>query len=797
VICWTSTTPAYTVPEQWWGKWLAEHGYVVLTSWSFIRHYRDDSRYATGAAEKLYERFGHWLPMAKMVHDAQREAEYLHSRKEVDGARIGFMGFSLSGKAAVYIAAFAPEIAATVAVDPHIAVNGGTNWYAPWYLDWLHPFPDIPTAQHTVLSVLNPDPARPGFEHDHHELLALAAPRPFLLIGGKRDSEDGGGDSDDRQSWGYYNRAKEVYRMLGVPDRLQFALTANGHNANGPEVDPEWRAFFDRWLQPKPATIRQTYLRYLEEGMARVEARMTARPSDGLQALETEPGWRHFPSAVLAAAALVKLHADPQVRDRMLRSAIAIGDLLIREHQSGYYGSRLDHHRDTYMWLEAYRTIQDRLSDAQRARWRDALLGELTPIAQDVARLQDYPIYQSPFIGTSPNHFSLWSSTVYLASKVFNRPDWEKLTAKVLHRFAAQEQSPDGYWGEHSVAGPTTGYDYLTSSAVALYGELSHDPAAIEALRRSLDFHKYFTWPDGTPVETVNDRNRYWAPSMWGHFGFSNFPDGRRYAQFLTSYYSSQPFSLESLGRLGQDALYWHDGPAAPIPQDEASYMKRMQAPAAMRKSGPWTLCLSGITSTTTQSQFYLDRQGNLSIFHKDRGLIITGANSKRQPELATFSEKVGDTTNHLALSSRLNMRDSGDVLALSYNTFFAELKILPPRAESLAFDFAITARGRGTVRQLNLQLCLKPGQFIETAAGASILLGDSRLALTPEQIGAWIRHNGWTLKVPAGTRLEWPVKPFSPYANAVETGMEHAVGVLTRALDPQSQVLSFALEAR
>lgn len=254
VICWTSSTPDYTAPEQWWGTWLAEHGYVVLTSWSFIRHYRGDSTYKTGAPEKLYERFGHWLPMAKMVHDAQREAEYLRSFKQVDGKRIGFMGFSLSAKAAVYIAAFAPEIAATVAIDPHIAINGGTNWFAPWYLDWLRPFPDIPTSQHTVLSLLNPDAARPGFEHDHHELLALAAPRPFLLIGGRRDSEDGGGDSDDLRSWGYYNRAKEVYSLLGAPDRLRFVLTTNGHKPNGPEVDPEWRAFLDRWLQPKSAS---------------------------------------------------------------------------------------------------------------------------------------------------------------------------------------------------------------------------------------------------------------------------------------------------------------------------------------------------------------------------------------------------------------------------------------------------------------------------------------------------------------------------------------------------------------
>ena len=254
VIAWTSTTPDFTQPEQWWGQWLAEHGYVVLTSWSFIRNYRDGTSYRENSAgEKLRERFGHWLPIAKMVHDARREAEYLRSLKQVDRNRLGFIGFSLSAKAALYIAAFAPEFKATVSLDPHIAVNGGTNWFAPWYLDWLRRYPTIPTPEHTVLSMLNSDPSRPGFEHDHHELLALAAPRAFLLIGGRGDCEDCGGDSDDLQSWGYVNRAREVYSLLGVPDRLQFVLTRDGHKANGPEIDPAWQGFFERWLKPPGA----------------------------------------------------------------------------------------------------------------------------------------------------------------------------------------------------------------------------------------------------------------------------------------------------------------------------------------------------------------------------------------------------------------------------------------------------------------------------------------------------------------------------------------------------------------
>ena len=254
VIAWTSSTPDYREPEKWWGAWLARRGFVVLTGWSFIRNYRDGAR-LKDAAELVHQRFGHWLGMGKMVHDVAREIEYLRSLPEVDDRRIGFMGFSLSAKAAIYVAAFNPDVKATVSVDPHVAINGGTNWYAPWYLDWQRRFDDIRTPDYpvpdlrgTVQSLLNPDVARPGFERDHHELLALAAPRRFLLIGGSQ-SEDAGGDSDDLQSWGYVNRAREVYKLLGVPERLLFCSTDEGHRANGKTSDPVWQAFLEYYLK--------------------------------------------------------------------------------------------------------------------------------------------------------------------------------------------------------------------------------------------------------------------------------------------------------------------------------------------------------------------------------------------------------------------------------------------------------------------------------------------------------------------------------------------------------------------
>jgi Dienelactone hydrolase family len=82
-----------------WGAYLASHGFVVLTGWSFIRNYRQGTR-GKQASELVYERFGHWLGMGKMVHDVAREVEYLRSLPQVDGKRIGLMGFSLSAKAA-------------------------------------------------------------------------------------------------------------------------------------------------------------------------------------------------------------------------------------------------------------------------------------------------------------------------------------------------------------------------------------------------------------------------------------------------------------------------------------------------------------------------------------------------------------------------------------------------------------------------------------------------------------------------------------------------------------------------
>ena len=259
VIAWTSTSPDYKKPEEWWGAWLAKRGFVVLTGWSFIRHYRDGKTHRDNVNEMVYERFGHWLPMAKMVHDVRRESDYLATLPQVDSNRLGFIGFSLSGKAALYVAAFSPQIKATVSVDPHLAIHGDSNYHDPWYLDWRHRFDSIQTFDYpvpelrgTVWSLLDADPSRPGFERNHHELMALCAPRAFMLIGCSMDKMRSP-HSDNLQSWGYFNRAREVYELLGMSDRIEFVTGDEGHQATSLNTDGEWQRFFDRWLKRVPS----------------------------------------------------------------------------------------------------------------------------------------------------------------------------------------------------------------------------------------------------------------------------------------------------------------------------------------------------------------------------------------------------------------------------------------------------------------------------------------------------------------------------------------------------------------
>ena len=515
------------------------------------------------------------------------------------------------------------------------------------------------------------------------------------------------------------------------------------------------------------------------------------------------------PSIMLAATVLyAHQHPDnPSFGERrLLELALQVGDRVAYQSEQDPEEDRQHYEWEIHFWLDSYRLLEPHLTDERKERWRKALERNVDWFAGETDARIDFPRYQGPFIRTSTNHYALFASTVFLAGRILKKKDWEDLGARAMHRLASEEQAVDGYWGEFTDGGPASGYDYLTMNCVALYWEHSRDTAALEALRRSVDFHKYFTWPDGTPVETLNGRNRHWGVSSWGHFGFTHWADGRRFAEFLSQFFVAGAVRTRDLGRLSQSALYYHEGPKTAIPQDLPGFVRQLNVAAGIRKSSPWTVCLSGLSEPPTDSRFTLSRQAALSVHHEKLGLIISGANSKHQPELATFMETVDGEVTTVPLSSRLRMTDEGDRLGVAHRRFFAVLEVPPAQTDRLDLKFQIVERGRGRMKdaQLNLQLVLKPGETLETAH-RRIVLSEEDLALGPSEIGGWVRHRGWKILVGPSARLTWPVFGFNPYRNAPETEIRHAVGVLTVpvevepaedwALDWRRQEIMFTLE--
>ncbi len=557
------------------------------------------------------------------------------------------------------------------------------------------------------------------------------------------------------------------------------------------------------------ADLPGAYFRLLEAGSASVEKRLDSMPGADLRTIESGGGGRHFPYAILAPAVLYahKHPANARHRDpKMLALAVRIGDLLASESEKGSYQQRGDHDWDSYMWLETWRLLERDLGDARRARWRRELEKLIALHVEDAIMRLDFPWWHSPFIGTSPNHYVQWATLLHLGGKSFGNKDWEALGARILRRFAMSEQSSDGFWGEHNRDGPTIGYNHLTLTGVALYWEHSRDPDVLPAIRKATDLHRYYTFLNGEPVDVVNDRTRRWGVSAWGQFAFTHWPEGRGYAAFLADFFKPETLAVDQLGRLAQDALYYHEGPAQFAPQQLPKYRHQMSIAAGVRKTGPWQVAYSGImNSQAPNSQFYLDRQGHVSVFHEKLGLIITGANSKRQHELATFHEKLMGLVSHMPISTRLQMDDAGDRLSLGYHSFFADLRVPEPSAAEVALRFSITGRGRPPDEgALTLQLCLKPGAILETGAGKRIAVGEEAWELSPADLGGWIRHAGWKVYVDPNARLAWPVHPFNPYANAPETALRYAVARLYvplawkpgRYIRPGDQEMAFRVAA-
>lgn len=201
-------------PEKAFGLQLAQRGCVALCPRNYLwpESHRIDAR---GEAARFLDRHPRSKGMDRMLLDGLIAVDILASLPEVDAARIGCIGHSLGAKEALYLAAFDDRLRAAVSSEGGVGISF-SNWHDAWYL--------------------GESVRAPNFPREHHELLALAAPRPFLLVGG--DSADG------ERSWPFIEAALPVYRLYGDSPRLGFYNHREGHS-----VPPLAHARMLEWLQ--------------------------------------------------------------------------------------------------------------------------------------------------------------------------------------------------------------------------------------------------------------------------------------------------------------------------------------------------------------------------------------------------------------------------------------------------------------------------------------------------------------------------------------------------------------------
>jgi len=204
------------------GIQLCQLGYVVFCPRNFLWQDVEDYREAVARHQQKHPKS---LGMAKMLYDAQRGVDVLAALDYVDHKRIGAFGHSLGAKEVLYLAAFDKRIAVGVASEGGLGL-GSTNWDAPWYLGKAIQSPDFPL--------------------NHHQLLALIAPRPFLVLGG----ESGRGAADGKRSWPILREAMPVYELFGQPVRLGLYNHGMGHDIP-PKVNQRIQEWFTTYL-PQP-----------------------------------------------------------------------------------------------------------------------------------------------------------------------------------------------------------------------------------------------------------------------------------------------------------------------------------------------------------------------------------------------------------------------------------------------------------------------------------------------------------------------------------------------------------------
>ncbi|MDR3219925.1 MAG: carbohydrate binding domain-containing protein [Dysgonamonadaceae bacterium] len=202
-----------------------------------------DGQAHTGAFYTMYpEVAGHYSAWSWGVSRLIDGLELVQAELNADLAHIGITGCSRYGKLALFGGAFDERIALTIAQEP--GGGGAAAWRVSEALGNVEKIDN--TDYSWFLSSM-----RDNFKgkvdrlpHDHHELIAMIAPRAVLVLG-----NDGIDWLADPSGYVSCMAAREVWKKFGVEDRMGFDFTGGHNHCAAPESQTDAAGkFIQRFL---------------------------------------------------------------------------------------------------------------------------------------------------------------------------------------------------------------------------------------------------------------------------------------------------------------------------------------------------------------------------------------------------------------------------------------------------------------------------------------------------------------------------------------------------------------------
>lgn len=233
------------------GGWFARNGYVCLIIDSLQLGEIEGIHHGTHRYDRWWWLSRGYTPAGVEAWNCVRALDYLQSRPEVDGEKLGVTGRSGGGAYSWWIAAIDDRIKAAV---PTAGITDLQN----------HVVDGVVEGHCDCMFCLN------TYRWDYPLVAALVAPRPLLISNTDRDAIfplDG--------VYRTYSKVRRLYELLGKPNDLALQITAGGH-ADTQELHIHAFRWFDKHLKGIDRPIDKVATKFFPPEQLRVFEKLPA-----------------------------------------------------------------------------------------------------------------------------------------------------------------------------------------------------------------------------------------------------------------------------------------------------------------------------------------------------------------------------------------------------------------------------------------------------------------------------------------------------------------------------------------